>query len=368
MNGRHNGGNSSPVDGLLEGLEGLKKWLQQFTHGFAIWLIPVIILALWLGSGIYVVGPGERGVVLLFGKVVNETGPGLRYRFPWPIQSHSVVDIAQVRRAEVGFRTVSATPTRAVSRRETRASTRTVPQEALMLTGDENMVEVQLFVQYLIQDPVQFLFRARNPEEILHTSTEVALRSAVGQNTIDYTMTEGRFEVQEQAKSNLQSLLDAYETGLLVTEARLLVVDPPEEVRDAFHDVVRALEDRDRLVKESEGYQEDIVPKARGEAAQMVQQAEAYKAQRVIRAQGDGEKFLKILAEYQKAKAVTRDRLYLESVERIMPSMEKFILNTGESGGVLPILPLKDLISSPTSGEAEGRPQGNSSTAGEDGR
>lgn len=237
-----------------------------------------------------------------------------------------------------------------------------------MLTGDENMVEVQLFVQYRIQDPVQFLFHARNPEQILHTSTEVALRSAVGQNTIDYTMTDGRFEVQEQAKSHLQSLLDAYQTGLLVTEARLLVVDPPEEVRDAFHDVVRALEDRDRLVKESEGYREDVVPKARGEAAQMVQQAEAYKAQRVIRAQGDAEKFLKILTEYQKAKEVTRDRLYLESVERIMPTMEKFILNAGESGGVVPILPLKDLLSPPTSGEAGGRPQGNNSTTNEDGR
>jgi modulator of FtsH protease HflK len=217
-----------------------------------------------------------------------------------------------------------------------------------MLTGDENIVEIQLFVQYLIQDPVQFLFRARDPEEILHTSTEVALRSAVGQNTIDYTMTEGRFEVQEQAKSNLQELLDAYETGLRVTEARLLVVDPPSEVRDAFHDVVRALEDRDRLVKESDGYREDIVPKARGEAAQMIQQAEAYKAQRVIRAQGDAEKFLKILTEYEKAKEVTRDRLYLESVERIMPTMEKFILDAGQGGGVLPILPLKDLMSSPT--------------------
>jgi membrane protease subunit HflK len=150
-------------------------------------------------------------------------------------------------------------------------------------------------------------------------------------------------------------LLDVYQTGLLVTEARLLVVDPPSEVRDAFHDVVRALEDRDRIVNESEGYREDVVPKARGEAAQMVQQAEAYKAQRVIRSQGDAERFLKILSEYQKAKAVTRDRLYLESMERIMPNIEKFILDTGERGGVLPLLPLKGLVSSPTLGAQEER-------------
>jgi membrane protease subunit HflK len=198
-----------------------------------------------------------------------------------------------------------------------------------------------------IQDPLKFLFGANDPEGILHTSAEVALRSAVGRNTIDYTMTDGRVEVQEQAKSALQELLEAYQTGLLVSEARLLVVDPPSEVRDAFHDVVRALEDRDRLVKEADGYREGVVPNARGEAAQMVQQAEGYKAQRVIRAQGDGDRFLKIWTEYDKAKIITRDRLYLESVERIMPTIEKFILDSSARGGVLPLLPLKDLVSSP---------------------
>ncbi len=298
------------------------------------------------------VGPGERGVVLLFRKATEQTEPGLRYHLPWPVQSHEIVDIAQVRRAEVGFRTVAAE----TQSRDARGNARTVPQEALMLTGDENIVELQFFVQYRIQDPIKFLFGANDPEGILHTSAEVALRSAVGRNTIDYTMTDGRVEVQEQAKSALQELLDAYQTGLLVSEARLLVVDPPSEVRDAFHDVVRALEDRDRLVKEADGYREGVVPNARGEAAQMVQQAEGYKAQRVIRAQGDAERFLKILAEYDKAKAITRDRLYLESVERIMPTMEKFILNSGERGGVLPLLPLKELVASPTLAVAEKTP------------
>jgi membrane protease subunit HflK len=341
----------SPSDELLQAVENLRRWGQRFTGGSWLWAILIIILLLWLGSGLYVVGPGERGVVLLFGEEVAQTEPGLRYRLPWPIQSHTVVDIAQVRRAEVGFRTVAD--------RSTRGGTRTMPEEALMLTGDENIVEVQLFVQYRVQDPVKFSFGADDPEGILHTSAEVALRSAVGRNTIDYTMTEGRVEVQEQAKSALQELLDAYQTGLLVTEARLLVVDPPSEVRDAFHDVVRALEDRDRLVKEAEGYREDVVPKARGEAAQMVQQAEAYKAQRVIRAQGDAERFLKILTEYDKAKAITRDRLYLESVERTMPGMEKFILGNKQGGGVLPLLPLKGLAASAPPGEPEKTPTAN---------
>jgi modulator of FtsH protease HflK len=354
MDRRPHYGDGTPVDELLQqAVEELRRWKERIPSGVGLWAIVAVVLLLWLASGLYVVGPGERGVVLLFREATEQTEPGLRYRLPWPIQEHAVVDIAQVRRAEIGFRT-SADASRGLGER---GGARTIPQEALMLTGDENIVELQFFVQYRVQDPVKFLFGARDPEGILHTSAEVALRSAVGRNTIDYTMTEGRVEVQEEAKSALQELLEAYQTGLLATEARLLVVDPPSEVRDAFHDVVRALEDRDRLVKEAEGYREDIVPKARGEAAQMVQQAEGYKSQRVIRAQGDAERFLKTLAEYGKAKAVTRDRLYLESVERVMPAMEKFILDSdGKSGGVVPLLPLRGLTSAPVSASPETTP------------
>jgi membrane protease subunit HflK len=290
---------------------------------------------LWLASGFYIVGPGERGVVRLFGEVTDQTEPGLRYRLPWPLQAHDVVDVARVRRAEIGFRSSPM-------------GTQAVPAESLMLTGDENIVDVQLFVQYLVRDPVQFLFRARDPEGVLRAAAEVALRGVVGQNTIDYTMTEGRVDVQEKAKISLQGLLDAYRTGLSVTEARLLVVDPPRDVREAFHDVVRAWEDRERLIKEAEGYREDVVPKARGEAAQMLQQAEAYAAQRVIRAQGDTARFLKVLEEYDKARSVTRDRLYLESIERILPGTQMFILNNdGRANGVLPLLPLQALTAGP---------------------
>ena len=330
---------TSPLEDfrLPPGLVNILERLKQWGTGKLGWLILVIVLLVWLASGLYMVGPGERGVVLLFGKVITQTDPGLRYRLPWPIQAHNVVDIARVRRAEVGFRTVAEGPT---------SATQPVFEESLMLTGDENIVDVQLFVQYLVQDPVKYLFRTRNPEEVLRASTEVALRGVVGQNTIDYTMTEGRVVVQEKAKSYLQNLLDTYQTGLLVTEARLLVVDPPREVRDAFHDVVRAWEDRERLMREAEGYREDVVPKARGEAAEMLRKAEAYKEQRVIRSQGNAARFLKLLEEYQKAKEVTRDRLYLESIERILPATQNFILDTGgEKGrGVLPILPLRELI------------------------
>jgi len=293
----------------------------------------VIVIGIWLASGIYIVGPGENGVIRQFGKMVDQTSPGLRYRLPWPIQTHDVVHLARIRRAEVGFRTDPYT-----------GKVKPEPKEALMLTGDENIVDAQLFVQYVVKDPSQFIFRVRESELALKTSAEVALRSVVGRNTIDYTMTEGRVVVQDEIKKYLQTLLDEYQTGLMVTEARLLVVDPPEEVKDAFHDVVRAWEDRERLMREAEGYREDLIPKARGEAAQMVRSAEAYKEQRVIRAQGDATKFLDVLKAYRKAKDVTRERLYLETLEKVLVGKEKYILPPEGKDSVLKWLPLKEPI------------------------
>ncbi len=327
----------SPTDELFQAVEELKRKAQGFKGGWGVFSLAALVpLAFWFYLGLYVVGPGEQGVELLFGKVSEITEPGLCWRW-WPIQQYAIVNVKEIQNAEIGFRTRGG----ATSGIRGQAAPR--PEEALMLTGDENIVQLQLFVQYIIQDPVKYLFGSADPKGILHSSAEVALRGAVGSNTIDHTMTDGRFEVQEQANAALQDLLDVYQTGLYITEARLLAVDPPGKVQDAFHDVVRALEDRDRLIKEAEGYQEDVVPKARGEAAQMIQQAEGYKAQRVIRAQGDAQRFLQVLGEYKKAKKVTRDRLYLESVERIMPDVEKIILDAGNTGGVVPLLPLKGL-------------------------
>lgn len=294
-----------------------------------IWILVIGAVILWLLSGIYMVGPGERGIVLTFGKLTSQSEPGLHYRLPAPIQSNYIVDIARVRTAEIGYRSEGN-------------EQRLMLEEAQMLTGDENMVVVQLFIQYLVADPVQFLFHVRDAETVLKSSAEIALRSTVGQNTIDFTMTEGRVEAQAQVKALLQKLLDDYQTGLLVTEARLLAVDPPAEVRDAFHDVVRAFEDRERLVKQAEGYAEQVVPEARGEAAQLVLEAEAYREQRLIRAEGDAARFLALLAEYLKAPEVMRERLYLESIERVLVDATLFILESGQSG-VLPFLPLTDM-------------------------
>jgi len=315
--------------------EAFREQLKRWTSRKLLIPIAVVVIMAWLATGIYVVGPGEVGVVLQFGRHIAVTQPGLNYRLPRPIQNHYIVDVRAVRSTEIGYRTVTQRSGQAVVQR--------VPEEALMLTGDENIVEVQLFVQYIIQDPVKYLFRARSPEETLAAAAEVALRSVVGRNTIDYTMTEGRVDVQTQVAEYLQRLLDEYETGLLATEVRLLVVDAPDQVRPAFHDVVRAWEDRERMIQEAQGYREDVIPRARGEAQEIIRAAEAYAERRVLMAQGEAARFVSVLNEYKQAPEVTRDRIYLETMEEILPDASKFILSTG-AGEVLPLLPLKQLF------------------------
>ncbi len=317
---------SDPVKDVKRGLEELKSTLDRFSKGWGFGFVAIVVLVGYLLSGFFIVGPGEKGVVLLFGKVNSLVEPGLRYRLPRPFMMHTLVDTAKVRRAEVGFRSDGT-------------RSRSFPTESLMLTGDENIVDVQLFVQYMVQDPVKFLFGAENPETALKVSAEVALRGAVGENTIDYTMTSGRMEVQKRVEIYLQRLLDNYDTGLLVTQARLLVVDPPAQVQEAFHDVVRAWEDRERVIKEAEGFREDVIPKARGEAQQEIRRAEGYKAQRVIRAEGDADRFSRILFEYAKYPKITRERLYLESVEIFLNPSKKYIME-GLDSRLLPILPI----------------------------
>jgi len=319
---------------LQRGVDDFKKVADRYLKGRGSWLIILLALILYCLSGFYIVGPGERGIVLLFGKVHSLTDPGLRYHLPYPIMTDRIVDVARIRRAEIGFRS-------------DRRRAREVHAESLMLTGDENIVAVQFFVQYVVRDPVKFLFGALRPEAALRASAEVALRGVVGENTIDYTMTTGRPEIQQKVAKYLQRLLDAYNTGLQVTQARLREVDPPAQVQDAFHDVVRAWEDRERLIREAEGYREDVLPKARGESRRVIRQAEAYKGQRVIRSKGDAARFTKVLKEYIKAPKVTRERLYLESVEKFLPLTRKFVMEGGPSR-VLPLLPLTGIEHKPS--------------------
>jgi membrane protease subunit HflK len=289
----------------------------------------VFLLVGWAATGVFIVNPGEQGVVLQFGRVVNTTGPGLNYRIPWPIQQVRVVNVEAIQRLEVGFRSTAKQP----------GAVRPVPVESLMLTGDENIVDAQLIVQYRISDPIKFLFHLRDSLETLRAATEVALRSRVGNMTIDDVLTTGRATVQDEAREFLQQLMNNYESGLLVTDVKLQTVDAPEQVKDAFHEVVRAREDREKMINQARGYYEDVIPKARGEAQEILRAAEGYQEERVLKARGDAARFGAVLAEYRKAPAVTRERLHLETVEKILTKSDNVILDS--KSGALPFLPLK---------------------------
>lgn len=308
-------------------IEKVGRWVRARLGGMVPLAIGVVVL-LWLASGVYTVNPGSEGVVRTFGKETARTKPGLNYRFPWPFQQVDVVNLEAIRRLEVGFRT---TP---------QGQTQRVLQESLMLTGDENIVEAQVIVQYRVTDPSKFLFRLYDPEATLHSSVQVALRTTVGKMPIEDVLTIGRAQAQEETRLFAQRLMDAYESGITITEVKLQVVDPPDAVKDAFHDVVRAREDKERLINQARGYQADLLPRARGTAEQMIREAEGYKQQRTLRAQGEAERFTRVLEEYEKAKEVTRERLYLETLEKILPHIHKIVVDESIGQRFLPLLPL----------------------------
>ena len=286
-------------------------------------IIAGIVVLVLLATGIYMVDPGEQGVVRTFGRESGKTGPGLHYRFPF-VQKVDVVNVEQIRRIEVGFR-----------------GDQRVPHEALMLTGDENIVEAQMIVQYRVTDPSKYLFRIREPEETLRATAEVALRSMVGRTSIDEVITTGREKVQSETRGWLQKLMDEYQSGVSITEVKLQTVDAPDEVKEAFHDVVRAREEKEKLINQAKGYKADLIPRARGESRKIERAAEAYKEQRVLRASGDAAKFNSVLLEYRKAERVTRERMYLETMERILGKIDKkVVVDKDLAKGALPILPI----------------------------
>jgi len=306
----------------------------KFNLAWLKWLIPAVVV-LWFLSGIYIVRPDEQGVVRMFGRAVRVTQPGPHYHLPLPIEKVDKVKVKKVRRIEIGFRTVST---------GTPARYRFMPEESLMLTGDEQIIDAQIIVQYQVRDPEKFLFNVRGlerPQGALMDAAEVALRQVVGQRPIDDVLIAEKLQVEIDIRELLQRIIDNYESGLKVIEVKLQTVRPPKEVAAAFSDVVSAKEDKDRLVKEAEGYREDVLPKARGKAEAIIRAAEAYKAERVKHAQGDADRFLTILKEYENAKDVTRKRLYLETMERILPGIRKFVIDPDAGGNLLQFLPLE---------------------------
>jgi len=308
----------------------LKRVVNKLPSAYILIIIAIFI---WLLTGIYIVAPDEVGVVKRFGKFVKQTESGPHYHLPYPIETVMKPQVTKVRRFEVGFRTVHPGPP---------PRYQSVPAEALMLTGDENIVDVQFIVQYKIKDAKNYLFRVSDSEGTIKEASEAAMREVIGQREIDDALTAGKNLIQQDTKALLQIILDNYESGLEVKEVQLQTVQAPEQVIDAFKDVASAREDQNRFINEAQGYQNDILPKAKGKAAEIVRQAEAYKESKIKRAQGDAALFNSVLTEYRKAKDVTRKRLYLETLEQILARTKKFVIS-GDASGVLPLLPLQGL-------------------------
>ena len=285
-------------------------------------------LALWLFTGVYMVGPDEVGVVRTFGEYTRVAQSGLNYHFPYPIEQVNTPAVTEVKRIEIGFRTLR------------NGQYRTVEKESLMLTGDENIVDAEMIVQYKIKDPEAYLFKIVEPELTVREAAEASLRTVVGRNKIDETLTTGKFQIQEGTKTQLQLILDKYESGIHVVAVQLQDVSPPKEVIGAFKDVASAKEDKNRMVNQAEGYRNDIIPKARGEAEAMIRDAEGFRESRIKRSEGDAAKFTTILKEYRKAKSITQKRLYLETMERVLPDIEKIIVPDKDSGNMLNLLNL----------------------------
>jgi membrane protease subunit HflK len=288
-------------------------------------------------------------VVLRFGAAVREVDPGPHWRLPWPFEDVLKPSVTQILKEEIGFRTTDPGPP---------ARYQDMDQEALMLTGDENIVKLLFIVQYKVrtgpEGVTDFLFNVRDPRETVRAGAEAAMREVVGRTGIDSVLTEGKEKVQQEAQAELQDILDRYDVGIEVMTVKLQDVDPPDQVSDAFKDVISAQQDRERLINEALGYANDVVPKARGQAAQLVNEAQGYREAKVREASGTAQRFVALHDEYAKAKDVTRQRLYLETMEDILPRANKIILDDLAARQAVPYLPLEPLLQRrPEAGAAE---------------
>ncbi|HFD16952.1 MAG TPA: FtsH protease activity modulator HflK [Rhodospirillales bacterium] len=294
-------------------------------------LIGLAVVALWLASGFYRVLPEEQGVVLRFGRLDRVTGPGLHYRLPSPIEEVIKPQVARVNRIEIGYRST------ATGKRE-------LPEEALMLTGDENIIDINFVVLWRISNAADFLFNIRDPAQTLKAAAESVMREIIGRTPILEATTEGRRAIEQKAQEQLQQLMNEYGAGILLSAVQLQKADPPAPVIDAFKDVQAAQADRERLQNEAEAYANDVIPRARGEAERIIQEAEAYKQEVVARATGEASRFKAVLAAYREAKDVTLQRIYLETMQEILKGRNKVIIDSAEGArDVIPYLPLPAL-------------------------
>ena len=336
------GGGQQPPDideVIRQGQARLKRLLPSGMGGpTGITLIVIGLLALWLFSGLYRVQPNQQGIELVFGRFTGvPTEPGLHWNYPSPIGSVIKPDVTRENRVEVGYRSSGDGSGRS-------SVTRDVPEESQMITGDENIVDIDFVVFWRIADAGDFLFNLQDPAETVKMAAESAMRDAIGKRPIQVALTEGRQLIESTVQEDLQSLLTEYGAGVSVRQVQLLAVDPPKQVIDAFNEVQRARQDKDRLKNEAETFRNDVVPRARGEAAQMIEEADAFRQEVTNRAIGDADRFESVYKAYSAAKEVTQKRIYLETMEEVLGNVNKIIIDSADGGsGVVPYLPLPEV-------------------------
>ena len=339
--GNGSGRGPTPPD-IDEIIKNIQKTINRFIPGRGaggskpIFLGLIILVIIWVASGLYRVLPDEQGVVLRFGKFVNTTQPGLNYHIPYPIERALTPKVTKVNRIDVGFRTGSDTGFSS-------AGIADVPEESLMLTGDENIVNIDFSVFWVIKDAGKFLFKIQDPQGTVKAAAETAMREVIAKSRIQPILTEGRSQIEVETQEIIQDILDEYNSGIQITQVQTQKADPPDQVIDAFRDVQAARADMERSKNEAEAYANDVIPRARGEAAKILQAAEAYKKQVVARAEGEASRFIAIYTEYAQAKEVTQERMYLETMEKVLASIDKVIIEKNASSGVIPYLPLPEL-------------------------
>ncbi len=317
------------IDELLSNLQDKFKIGLPKKGGMS--LLIVIVIVIWLGTGIFIVDPEEQGIIKRFGVVTEVVGPGPHYHLPAPIETVQIEPVTAVRRIEIGFRTIQIGPP---------AKYRRVLKESLMLTGDENIIDVQFIVQYRISNLENYLYSLTNPDETVKSAAESAMREVIGDTTVTKALTVGKAILEGDTARLLQRTMNSYKGGILIENVKLQDVHPPDAVKEAFKDVVSAREDREKMINEAEGYRNNLVPKSRGEAAQMINNAKAYAKEKVLVALGETERFNLIYEEYTKAKEITRDRILLETMSSILPKVNKVVADKAVGGNVLPFLPI----------------------------
>ena len=339
-NGSGKGPTPPDIDAIIRDIQNkINKFLPggSKSGGKPIGLILIILLFVWLASGLYRVLPDEQGVVLRFGKFIKSTQPGLNYHIPFPIETVQTPKVTKVNRMDIGFR----------SERDSGFSSgggvADVPQESLMLTGDENIVNIDFSVFWVIKDAGKFLFEIQDPEGTVKAAAETAMREVIAKSRIQPILTEGRAKIEIETQEIIQSILDEYNSGIQITQVQTQKADPPDQVIDAFRDVQAARADMERSKNEAEAYANDVIPRARGEAAKIMQAAEAYKQKVVAAAEGEASRFVSIYNEYAKAREVTKERMYLETMEKVLADIEKVIIDKNSGSGVVPYLPLPEL-------------------------